>query len=112
MSAAPFLYRGDLLKDIEPMARVVVVHTRAGRKAVALELLRNRGSLMLDEVELAWKAGQSSALDHHRIAKGRDVGTVTAVVREEDGRQRDVPYDVTFAFVVRAFHPDIPIRKD
>ena len=36
-----FLYRGDLPKDIEPMARVVVVRPILGKpKAVTLELLR------------------------------------------------------------------------
>ncbi|KAB2912338.1 MAG: DUF3179 domain-containing protein [Hyphomicrobiaceae bacterium] len=111
-SAAPFLYRGDFPKGIEPMARVVVVRTSAGKKAVALELLRKKGKLMVDEVELAWRAGQSSALEHWQVAKGRDVGTVTAIVRDEQGPARDVPYDVTFAFVVHAFHPDVPILKD
>ena len=39
LSAAPFLYRGDLPKDIEPMARVVVVRPILGKpKAVTLEL--------------------------------------------------------------------------
>ena len=44
--------------------------------------------------------------------KGRDVGTVIASVKTADGRQKDVPYDVTFAFVVHAFHPEIAILKD
>ena len=111
-SAAPLLYRGDFPKGMEPMARVVVVLTASGKKAVALELLRKKGQLTLGEVELAWRAGQASALEHSEVSKGRDVGTVTAFVRQSDGRSRDVPYDVTFAFVVFAFHPNIPIIKE
>jgi len=112
MSAAPFLYRGDFPKDIEPMARVVVVRPSLGKaKAVALELLRKKGRLMLDDVELAWQAGQASALEHWEVAKGRAVGTVTASIKDADGRRHDVPYDVTFAFVVHAFHPDLSILK-
>jgi len=113
IGAAPFLYRGDFPKGIEPMARVVVVRSGSGApKAVALELLRRKGRLVLDDVELAWQAGQASALEHREVAKGRDVGTVTASVKSADGGRRDVPYDVTFAFVVHAFHPDITILKD
>jgi hypothetical protein len=113
MSAAPFLCRGDFPKGIEPMARVVVVRPGSGApKAVALELLRKKGRLALDDVELAWQAGQASALDHWEVAEGRDVGTVTASVKSEDGSRRDIPYDVTFAFVVHAFHPDVPILKE
>ena len=62
-------------------------------------------------IELAWQAGQASALEHREVAKGRDVGTVIASVKTADGRQKDVPYDVTFAFVVHAFHPEIAILK-
>lgn len=90
MSAAPFLYRGDFPKDIEPMARVVIVRTGSGKpKAVALEHLRLKGRLMLDDIELGWPAGQASALDHHEVAKGRDVGTVIASVKDEGGSRRD-----------------------
>jgi hypothetical protein len=94
------------------MARVVVVQTTSGKKAVALELLRKKGQLTLGEVELAWRTGQASALEHWEVSKGRDVGTVTAFVRQPDGQPRDVSYDVTFAFVVFAFHPEIAILKD
>jgi hypothetical protein len=67
---------------------------------------------MVDDVELAWQAGQASALEHWEVAKGRDVGSVTASVKGADGVRRDIPYDVTFAFVIHAFHPDVAIRKD
>jgi len=113
MSAAPFLYRGDFPKGIEPLARVVVVRLSEGKpKAFALELLRKKGRLVLEDIELAWQAGQASALEHREVARGRDVGTVIASVKTADGCQKDVPYDVTFAFVVHAFHPEIAILKD
>jgi hypothetical protein len=113
MSAAPFLYRGDFPKGIEPMARVVVVRPGSGApNAVALEFLRKKGRLVLDDVELAWQAGQASALEQREVAKGRDVGTVTASVRGTDGSRHAIPYDVTFAFVVHAFHPDVAILKE
>jgi len=113
MAAAPFLYRGDYPKDVEAMARVVVVRPGSGQiGAVTLEHLRKKGPLMMGDVELAWQPGQSTALDHWDIAQGRDVGTVTASVKDEDGQRRDVPYDVTFAFAVFAFHPDVVILKD
>jgi hypothetical protein len=113
MAAAPFLYRGDYPKDVEPMARVVVVRTPGSQpRAVTLEYLRKVGRLALGDVELAWVPGQSTALDHWDIAQGRDVGTVTATTHGAGGARRDVPYDVAFAFAVFAFHPDVVILKD
>jgi hypothetical protein len=81
-----FLYRGDLPKDIEPMAQVVVVRPILGKpKAVTLELLRAKALPVLDDVGLAWQAGQASALGHWAVARGRDVGTVAAYT-EDPGR--------------------------
>jgi hypothetical protein len=95
------------------MARVVVIRPEPGKiAAVTLEHLRKKGHLALGDVELAWQPGQSTALDHWDIAQGRDVGSVTATIEAEDGQRRDVPYDVTFAFAVFAFHPDGAIMKD
>jgi len=37
---------------------------------------------------------------------------VIATIRGQDGQPRDVPYDVTFAFAVFAFHPEVVILKD
>jgi hypothetical protein len=113
MAAAPFLYRGDYPKDVEAMARVVVVRPAPGKiHAVTLEHLRKKGQLVLSGVELTWRPGQTTALDHWDIAQGRDVGSVTATAKGEDGERRDVPYDVTFAFAVFAFHPEVVIIKD
>jgi len=110
----PFLYNGDMPKGIEPMARVVVVKS-AGTGAsgpavaVALSALRKTGSYKLGDVDLKWDKGQASALDNGTIAKGREVGSVTATRKTADGKSLDVPYDVTFAFVFHAFHPKQPI---
>lgn len=109
-SSQPFLYRGELPKGIEPMARVVVV--KADRKApivVAMEHLRTSGTLALAGVRLTWRAGQASAVDATEIAEGRDVGTVEAIGETPETKGLLLPYDITFAFVAHAFHPDAPI---
>lgn len=112
MRAAPLLFTGDYPKDIEPMARVVVVRSPLRKPlAITLELLREKRSYKRDGIELIWQQGQNTALDHWNISEGRDVGSVAAFVVGDDGVRRDAPYDVTFAFAVFAFHPDIPIIK-
>ena len=108
-SARPFLYRGDLPKGIDPMARVVAVRSRDAPIAVTLELVRAQTSLALGDVKLTWREGQNSALDTRAIQSGRDIGNVIAQRRRPDGEVEDIPYDVTFAFVVHAFHPTIQI---
>jgi hypothetical protein len=110
-SARPFLYGGDLPKGIYPMARVVVVRSLGTEAAVTLELLRLEGRLVLGDVMLTWRAGQNSALDTSTIQSGRDVGNVIAQRRRPDGEVEDVPYDVTFAFVVHAFRSTIQIAQ-
>ena len=107
-ASRPFLYRGDLPEGIEPMQRVVVVRDAAGEPdVVSLTVLREKGTLDLDGTTLSWREGQASALDTTDIREGRDVGTVVA---QRDGV--DVPYDVTFAFVAHAFHPEVTIRTE
>jgi hypothetical protein len=110
MAAAPFLYRGDFPKDIEAMARVVVVRPR-GREpiAVALEYLRAKKEVRIRDITLTWHPGQASALHHWNVAEGRDIGSVIAQQESSNGSSEDVPYDVTFAFAVFAFHPDLKI---
>ena len=113
----PFLYKGEMPKGIEPMVRVIVVKIAASGKraarplAVTMNLLRKKGTYRLGDVDLSWKAGQASALDSGLIARGRDVGTVLASRKAADGTSVPVPYDVTFAFVYHAFHPDGKIIK-
>jgi len=102
-SGQPFLFRGDLPEDINPMVRVVMVRTDAPT-IVALDLLREHQRIEAGDVALTWTAGQASALDDSSVAGGRDVGTVAV---QRDGA--DIPYDVTFAFVAHAFHPETDI---
>jgi hypothetical protein len=110
-SRAPFLYRGDLPTDIDPMARVVVVRTGSSTPLiVTLAHLRKSGSLTIDRVRLTWRSGQASALDHVQIAEGRDVGTVEAYELRPGNGAEPLPYDVTFAFVAHAFHPGVEMR--
>jgi len=97
-SERPFLYRGDLPAAVPAMMRVVVVEGEAW----TLPLLREKGTVETgDGVTLTWMAGQASALDARQVAEGRDVGTV---VVQRDGE--DIPYDLVFAFVFFAFHPE------
>jgi hypothetical protein len=74
-------------------------------EAWALDLVREKKRIETDSHVIAWTAGQASALDAREIAQGRDVGTVT-VRKKTDGGLSDAVYDVTFAFVFKAFHPD------
>lgn len=108
----PFLYRGILPDNIDPMARIVVIGKRASPTAVSYALIRAKGTIEAGNITLRWRAGQASALDTEQIAKGRDVGTIIATKPGDDGKPRDVPYDVTFAFVFHAFHPKLRIRTE
>ena len=100
-SASPFLYSGALPDGIAPLARVIKV----GDQAWSLARLRGEGRIEAEDLILTWEAGQASALDTQAIAQGRDVGNVV-VQRRSAGGLADVAYDVTFAFVFHAFHPD------
>jgi len=97
----PFLYRGPMPEKLPAMARVVVVDGEAW----ALDLVRERRRIETDSHVIAWTGGQASALDAREIAQGRDVGTVTVKKKTGDGLS-DAVYDVTFAFVFKAFHPE------
>ncbi|MEP4969076.1 MAG: DUF3179 domain-containing protein, partial [Parvibaculum sp.] len=98
-SKRPFLYSGENPPhDISPLARVV----RVGDQAWPLERLSKSGRVQEAGVIISWKAGQASALDSRRIAKGREVGSI----RVKDASGRDVPHDVMFAFAFHAFWPE------
>ena len=108
VSARPFLYSGSMPEGISPMARVVVVRTDdTNPLVIAMDAIRQAGSMSVSGFAISWQSGQASALDSPEISKGRDVGSITV---QRDGV--DVPYDVTFAFVAHAFHPDATIRKN
>jgi len=100
------LYRGTMPEGIGAMERIVVVRENGTPMAVTMQLVRNKQSYLLGNTVISWRKGQASALDTADIAQGRDVGTITAQRKDGDGRLQDVPYDVTFAFVFHAFHPD------
>ncbi len=94
----PFLYSGEIPPHgIAPLERVV----RVGDRAWPLTRLAEAGQVQEAGVTLTWRAGQASALDTARIAKGRDVGSI----RVRDGQGRDLPHDVMFAFAFHAFWP-------
>lgn len=107
LAGAPFLYDGQLPDYINPMERVVIVRRdEADPIIVTMNKISDAGKLSIDGYDLTWTAGQNSALDQSDIRKGRDVGTVLV---QKDGS--DIFYDVTFAFVAHAFHPDIKIEQ-
>ncbi len=94
----PFFNGENPPHDIPALARVV----RVGDSAWPMERLRATGTLTENGITFSWAAGQASALDHVKIAQGKDVGTIR--VRDADGR--DLPHDVMFAFAFHAFWPD------
>lgn len=98
-SKRPFLYSGEMPPNgVPPLVRVV----RVGDRAWPMTRLAEAGVLREAGLELSWVPGQASALDAGTIAAGRDVGSV----RVRDGKGRDVPHDVLFAFAFHAFWPD------
>ncbi len=101
-AAKPFLYRGDLPKNIPAMARVVVV----GDTAYDLNLIRARKILTDGTLRLRYEGDHASALDASTIAKARPVAGVSVQEKDDNGVWHDVPYDVTFAFVFHAFKPN------
>jgi hypothetical protein len=109
IATTPFLYNGSMPEGIPAMARVVVVRRENEDPIVlALEKLQTASSMSMEGFRIEWQIGQASALHAGTISKGRDVGTVS-VIRLADGAP--VAYDVTFAFVAHAFHPDVTIRQ-
>ncbi|MBU2532076.1 MAG: DUF3179 domain-containing protein, partial [Alphaproteobacteria bacterium] len=105
-SKVPFLYNGEFREGVEPMARVVVVREGNSVFGLTMNLLRKVGQVRNGDIVVSWRSGQSSALDHHTVAGGRDVGNVVVQKMAASGRHVDVPYDVTFAFAFHAFHPE------
>ncbi len=98
LAPAPFLYRGKLPQNIEPMARVV----RVGPRAWSLDYIRRKSPVITDSgLRIEWIAGQNSALDSRRISRGRDIGNVR-VTRQHD----NVAYSIDFAFAFFAFYPE------
>jgi Protein of unknown function (DUF3179) len=108
--AGPFeLFKGDLPEEIDPMVRVVVVRRGDDITAVTLPHLRSARKIEVDGIRLGWREGVASALDTGEIAKGREVGSV-AVTDAVSGEP--LVHDVTFAFVLYAFHPDAEVLTE
>lgn len=100
----PFLYGGEMPKDVPPLSRVVSTPDRD--RGWSLDLLKRKGKILGPRgLVLRWEPGQNSALDTRRIPDGADVGNVTV---QRDGT--DVPYFVDFAFAFHAFFPKAPIH--
>ncbi|MBE9475975.1 MAG: DUF3179 domain-containing protein, partial [Proteobacteria bacterium] len=95
----PFLYNGeDPPHGIHPLARVVVIGTRAW----PLERFKKTATINEAGVRITWKAGTASALDTRKMSNGRDVGAI----RVRDLKTgKDIAHDVSFAFAFHAFHP-------
>ena len=102
----PYFPVGPLPEGIPALARVVKV----GTDAWTLESLQERERIEFEDLILTWEAGQNSALDSRKISEGRDVGNVLVQRKTDDGL-RDEVYDVTFAFVFNAFHPDGTLHR-
>ena len=104
----PFLYDGRYRGPVPAMAYVIAV----GDKAWPLRTVRRAKTIEHGDLIIRWQKGMNSALDTRTISKGRDLGFVTVERRRADGRMESVPYDMTFAFVFKAFKPDGKIIKN
>jgi hypothetical protein len=102
----PYFPVGELPDDLPALARVIKI----GDEAWTLDSLRTKGRIEAGDLVLTWVPGQASALDARVIAEGREVGNVVAQ-RKAAGGLEDVAYDVTFAFVFNAFHPDGTLHR-
>jgi hypothetical protein len=101
-SSRPFLYNGRYDGPGSPMSYVVSVE----EDAWMLTELRAKGQIIHQDLVISWREGMSSALDKSRIGNGRDIGYVEVQKRMRDGALLDISYDMTFAFVFKAFHPE------
>lgn len=108
--SAPYpLYQGDLPETIDPMERVVIVHEGDALYAATLKHIREQKTVPLSGTAvLRWSGEQASILDHSATGKGKRIATVEAVSLVK-GMEEPLVHDLTFAFVVHAFHPDLPI---
>lgn len=108
-SAKPFLFRGEIPDDVNPMMRVALVQlpTPVG---VALPLLQRQGEVVHGDLIFRWTSGQSSTLDRGKISEGRDVGNIE-VVRQNEAGEVLVVHEITFAFAARAFMSDLIILQ-
>ncbi|WP_027833578.1 DUF3179 domain-containing protein [Maritalea myrionectae] len=109
-SARPFLFRGEIPDDINPMMRVALVQSPTPI-GVALPLLQEKGEVVHNDLIFRWSAGQASALDRSEISQGRDVGNIEVVRKTATGEDEPVVHEITFAFAARAFMSDLTILQ-
>jgi len=105
-SPSPFLYSGEMPKGIAPLAYLLAV----GDQAWSLDRLRREKRIEAGDLVISWTPGQNSALDHHRIGQGRDIGNIVIQRRTPAGLV-DAVHDLTFAFVFHAFRPGGTLHK-
>lgn len=80
-------FNGEVDPRLAPMARVVGVEVEERTVAVALDELRERGTVTVEvggrSVVVWWRGGTVSALSHPRILDGDDVGATGAFLTSE-----------------------------
>lgn len=74
----PSFRSADLDGRLPAMARVVGLDV-PDHVAVTLDHVRERGTVRVGDVTVAWTPGQASALEAARVDDGRDVGTTVAL---------------------------------
>jgi hypothetical protein len=104
----PFLYDGEYKGYLSAMEYLVVV----GSEAWPLGLLQQKGTIKKDDLVLLWTPYQNSVLDNPIIYRGRDLGNVTVIKKASDGVYKDTLYQVSFAFMFDAFHPNGILHKE
>ena len=100
-ASTPFLYKGRYDGPGSPMSYVIGV----GKDAWLLTDLKKMNQFSHDDLIIEWQEGMNSSLDTSKIADGRDIGYVKVSRKTPLGRE-DVAFDMTFAFVFKAFYPD------
>ncbi|MGY8815059.1 MAG: DUF3179 domain-containing protein [Gammaproteobacteria bacterium] len=106
-SATPFLYKGRYDGPGSPMSYVISVD----KNAWLLSDLRERKQILYEDLIIKWQAGMNSALDTSSINQGRDLGYVSIMSKSASAEYIDISYDMTFAFVFKAFHPNGEIHE-
>ncbi len=89
--------------EVKPFERVVVI----GEEAWTVKRLREKGTVVRDNLKITFFRGQNSIHDTKWIHFGRDVGNVIA--RRFDTKKqvwKDAVHDVTFAFAFAVFRPN------
>ena len=100
-ASRPFLYKGRYEGPGSPMSYVIGVE----QDAWLLTDVREIKKFSHNDLTIEWQVGMNSSLDTTKISDGRDIGYVTVSRKTPIGRV-DVAFDMTFAFVFKAFYPE------